>query len=413
MDYDDKETNVKSFCRVFVLMFLSMYCTTAVAQVVQISVYTKDSREPSSASAFYVGKTEDGNCVYVTAAHVFRGGFDSGEVILGDQRHTISEPTLGDDGADVAVFESAAKPTHGIKIVETCYAGSEIDMPGYGPYFHGRATRIDVRRGRWTQDSRVRLDSSRIVPGDSGCPAVGPDGVVGVVVGYESSNPNMVEIVHSKYILRTLSKRYVATQCGPRGCPIYIRPRVQQPMIGIGIPVGPPQIIHEAVPVPRPPQVYVPRQEQEEYDAPPVQQQPKPQPPAQPQASVGPKGERGERGERGEKGERGERGERGLQGPPGNAGASVTEEQVAAIVNAWLDANADVIKGQKGDTGPAGPVANIEQLEKRVATVEGKKFRILITNGKKVIDDESYVLGNMEESPVILDVNRLRGTSSE
>lgn len=376
----------------YLFVSLLALCNTAAAQVVQLDVVT-GANQKGKASAFYVGKTDDGMRVYVTAAHVFDGGFVKGNVILAGERYPISEPTVNDEGKDVAVFEAEASPAKGMNIAETCAEGDEIDMPGYGPLAHGRSKTIEVRKGTWTTDKRVRLRSSSIIPGDSGCPAFGPLGVVGVVVGYEVENPAMVEIVHSKHIIRTINRRYSATQCGPRGCPIYIRPRVQQPMIGIGLPVGPPRVIHEAVPVPRPPQVYVP---QETYDAPPVQQQ-QPVPEPDVRSYIGPKGERGERGP---------------QGPPGNDGTSVKQEQVEAVVNAWLDANIEQLRGPKGDKGDAGPVANIEQLEKRVTAAEQKKFRILITNGKKVIDDESYVLSNMEESPVILDVNRLRSSSS-
>lgn len=395
MDNRSKEVTMTRILYRYLLISLLALCNTAAAQVVQLEVFTGPEQSKGKASAFYVGKTDDGMRVFVTAAHVFDGGFVKGDVLLSGEKYPISEPTINDEGKDVAVFETEANPSKGMLVVETCAEGDEIEMPGYGPMAHGRSKTIEVRRGVWKADQRVRLYSSLIISGDSGCPAIGPKGVVGVVVGYDRDNPAMIEIVHSKHIIRTINRRYSATQCGPNGCPIYIRPRIQQPMIGFGLPVGPPRVIHEAVPVPRPPQVYVP---QETYDAPARPQEPEPKPDTQ--GYIGPKGERGERGER------------GPQGPPGKDGLSVTQEQVEAVVNAWLDANVGVIKGPKGDKGDAGPVANIEQLEKRVTAAEQKKFRILITNGKKVIDDESYVLSNMEESPVILDVNRLRSSSS-
>jgi len=103
-------------------------------------------------------------------------------------------------------------------------------------------------------------------------------------------------------------------------------------MIGIGLPIGPPQIVHEALPVQRPDTIYVPQQQ--------PQQQPQQ---TQPQVTQGPKGDKGDKGD---------------------PGMSITREQIEATVSAWLDSNREALRGERG---PAGEPFSREDLERVVS----------------------------------------------
>jgi hypothetical protein len=158
-------------------------------------------------------------------------------------------------------------------------------------------------------------------------------------------------------------------------------------MLGFGIPVGPPRVVGIAEPAP---QTYIP--------------QPQPQQiPQQPQTHY-------------VQGERGPAGPAGPQGPPGRDGKNVNQEQLEAIVTAWLDSNRDALRGEPGppgDPGPAGRDGNsadpdeLTAIASRLGELETRPFRIVISSEGKVIDDETYAPGE----PVVLDLQRLRKRS--
>jgi hypothetical protein len=98
----------------------------------------------------------------------------------------------------------------------------------------------------------------------------------------------------------------------------------------------------------------------------------------------------------------------GPQGPPGRDGRSVTQAEVESIVNAWLDANRDQLRGPQGPPGPAGSSASTAALETRLTSLEQRPFRIILSSDGKIVDDETYPAG----SPVVLDLKRLRSGSN-
>ena len=164
-------------------------------------------------------------------------------------------------------------------------------------------------------------------------------------------------------------------------CPIQIRPRVIQPMIGIGIPTGPPRIIGEAVRV-NPSPIYVPQQPQ-------YPKQPEPLRPVPDPAFIS-----------------GLAGQQGVPGPKGDRGAdgrSVTKTEVEATVNAWLEANRDALRGEPG------PSANIDALAARVKILEERKIRIITSDGSQIVDDETYT--GSEADPIVLNIRRLTNAS--
>lgn len=200
------------------------------------------------------------------------------------------------------------------------------------------------------------------VPGDSGGPVIieygnGKQAVAGLIIGYDTRTKD-VNYVHCRRIVD-----FVKTQYGScPTCPEYVRPIVRQPMIGIGLPVGPPEIL-------------IPRE--------------RPKQPAQPVA-IGPQGPQGP------------------SGPPGRDGASVDPQQVEAVVVRWLEQNREQLRGERGPAGPAGNAGSLPpDLESRLTELENRKLRIMIVDGanKTVLDDEEYAAGE----PVIFDLRRFKG----
>lgn len=387
------------------LLFLIGCECTCHAQVVRLYVEPTEGASLSAATAFYIGNTEDGSGVYATAKHVFTDGFHSGNVLILGTEYAISEPTLSED-EDVAIFESAGKPSRGLNLATDPGTG-EVEMPGFGPVMGDVLKKAVVRTGVLSTETDIQLTNGRIMQGDSGGPAVASGGAFGVVAGYYTDQPTVACIVPTRHLIKCLNRRYSATQCGPNGCPIYLRPRIQQPMIGIGLPIGPPRYVQEAAPVPRPPQVYVP--------------QPRPEQP-QYQTLVGPAGPRGEQGPAGKD---------GLPGCDGKDG-KVDQASIETAIVTWLESNKEDLKGQTGLTGPAGrsvekediqaavnkwlsenfkqptgsgePV-DLSSIESRLSAIEARKIRIVTSKGKVLVDDETY--SGSQDDPIILNIDRI------
>jgi len=260
--------------------------------------------------------------------------------------------------------------------------GESVRIPGFGPEYFGRtpSSFTGVLETGYVSGER----GLHPIPGDSGAPVViGENTVVGVVKGYET--PYQQTTYRSDYAEQRLKTVYTGVVkireclqqcyqgCPSTGCRIWLRNEYRQPIGFLGIPAGPPQRVQVAEPVPR---VFVPEDQ--------------PQRPVPDRISV--------------------QGPPGPQGPPGRDGRSVTQAEVEAIVNAWLDANRDQLRGPAGPPGPPGPSggsASTAALETRLTSLEQRPFRIILSSDGKVIDDETYRPGE----PVVLDLKRLRSVS--
>lgn len=251
--------------------------------------------------------------------------------------------------------------------------GEAISIEGAGPAAH-RSDEPMAFGGRILSDIRIKGDDGQhVISGDSGGPVLFQKGdqpcVVGIVCAVEArfgpSRRRQVPGAVSRYISCRKINAWLVGQYGncPHGiCPIRIRPQIQQPMFGIGIPLGPPRIVDTIEPAP--------------MVDPPV--------PCAP--IVGP---------------------RGPAGPAGRDGRSVTREDVEAVVNAWLDSNAERLRGPAGPAGPPGNAADTTEVEQRLSDLEYRPFRLILASEGKVIDDETYAPGE----PVVLDLQRLRNRS--
>lgn len=330
-------------------------------------------------TAFCIGETPEGNGVYLTAKHNLRDAEQVRIKVFGKWYQATAfnlHPT-----EDVASFEAPV-------IVQALNVGSEepsgerVRISGFGPEYFGRTACSFF--GVIDDGSVLGEKGLHPIPGDSGAPVViGEDTVVGVISGYDT--PYQRTSFRSDYAEQRLRTRYTGVirireclqqcyqPCPPGGCRIWIRQEYRQPIGFLGMPAGPVQRVNVAEPVPR---VFVP----EDQAAKPVPDQISMQ------------------------------GPQGPPGPPGKDGRSVTQEQVEAVVNAWLDANREQLRGPAGPQGPPGPAgssASTTALESRLTSLEQRPFRIILSADGKVIDDETYRPGE----PVVLDLKRLRSVS--
>jgi hypothetical protein len=280
------------------------------AQVVQLHTST------GKGSAVCVGTTEDDGQLFVTVRHNFEDGSD-GRIQFKGRWYAIENVELADD-ADLACFTASAR-TKPLPLFEgSLTQGTEVDVPGFGPLFNGRSDAMLVRHGRVEDLELVVNSDSQVVPGDSGCPVVYQDRTVGIVRAFFSDSPRQTQIIPAVKVHKFLTK--CQWQCGRGGC--YIRQRVRQPIAGLVIPIGPPQIETQIIPRPAP----APRPMPDENFA-------------EPKVVQGSRGERGERGPAGPAGKDGRDGADGADGRDGSDGKSFTAEELSVAVAAWLEAN--------------------------------------------------------------------------
>jgi hypothetical protein len=335
-----------------------------------------DGETPGKATAFCIGETSDGQGVYLTAKHNLRGADRIRIKVFSKWYEGVcinQHPT-----ADVASFEAPV-------LVEPMIVGSSeqpgqtVRISGFGPEYFGRtpSSFFGVLETGYVSGER----GLHPIPGDSGAPVViGENVVVGVISGYDT--PYQHTTYRSDYSEQRLKTRYTGVikireclqqcyqSCPPQGCRIWIRNEYRQPIGFLGLPSGPVQRVPIAEPVPR---VFVP------------EDQPRPVPD---RISV-----------------QGPPGPAGPQGPPGRDGRSITQSEVESIVNAWLDANRDQLRGPAGPPGPAGSSASTTAFETRLTSLENRPFRIILSSDGKVIDDETYNVNAGE--PVVLDLKKL------
>lgn len=354
-----------------VLIFLTLLCQLACCQVVRLSVNCSDGTQ-GLGTAWCCGQTDYGASVFVTVAHNFEGATSAEVAIAGQWRKVSRMRAYHAD--DVATFEVAGIACRWLPLADSVQAGESVEVYGYGPTFRGRKT--CTFRGRIVSDGIEGDGGLHPIPGDSGGPVMvrGAE-VCGIIQGYDTPT-----VYRSDYASQRLTTRYVTHTtirrclqqcyqyggCGPSGCPIWIRPQIQQPMIGIGIPTGPPRVVGVATPAP---QTYVPQ-------------------------SSGQPGPRGEAGPPGSPGPAGPAGERGAPG------RSVTRDEIEAIVSAWLDANREALRGQAGERGPVGPAGPSGRPGTSTAAIP---IEVVIVSDGQVVDREIYQPGE----PLVFDLKRL------
>lgn len=320
--------------------------SSAFAQVYPITcVYMEgDTKVEDKASAVCIGNSESGRSLLLTVKHAVDVPVPSIWITHESRLIRVTKLVRHKD-EDLALME-CDELLPGVPIGDETPIDSEVVVCGFGPSFaqikeelsfNGRIEEAGILRG---------ISGEHVMPGDSGgavvCSTSEGKALVGIITDHEGSTPAKSRRSYARTRARTgfvsAEKIYafVHTQygnCANGMCrPIRIRPSIRQPMIGIGLPIGPPQVVHEAVPVPRPDPIYVP------------QQQPQEQP--QQQITQGPAGPPGP------------------AGPRGEPGASVSKEDLARLVAIWLESNREQLRGERG---PAGESFSREDLERVVS----------------------------------------------
>jgi len=422
-------------------------------------------RIEGTASAACFANDSSGNSYLITAAHCVEINPESVWVSTETDWHQATRVLICDD-ADIAIIEVPIM-LRAIPIAEdNCPAGQPVLVEGYGPKLHRQLDSIGFRARIVSENLLIGDQGEHVVQGDSGGPVIltssnGP-AIAGVISGHEGKIAATSRHTFSRTKAKTIftptrvirrfvqsqyNRGYSQAQCGPQGCPIVIQPRVRQPMVGIGFPVGPPVVEGIARPVPTPPVIYQP--------------QPQPQPASDPVFYQGPPGPQGSPGVDGQAGPPGPPGQPGPPGAPGKDGRSVKREEVETAVVAWLESNREALRGEPGRDGQNGadgrdgipgergligvpseaeitavvdtwvgrndpkikeyirqivreqvsqlPGSSLSaEFETRLTAVESRPLRMILTNDGKTIDDETYAPGE----PVVLDLKRLRSNAN-
>lgn len=351
-------------------------------------------------TAFAIHSNERGS-ILLTCKHVVQDNPESVWIASNGDWHKCSYVKLHPT-EDVAIMECGVR-IKASSLIDAVPDGSLVVVDGAGPVLHKTdedwfftGVVSSVKTEHEDIFAVQNEDGLAIIQGDSGGPVyakteTGGYSVCGIVYGYPNTAPEGLirRSSHRAYKSASLFTpcrafaSWIETQygCGPQGCPIQIRKQVIQPVGPLGFPRGPARVIGIAEPVP---QQYVPvPQHPQEVIVRPI---------PDPIKITGPQGPPGP------------------QGPRGEPGMSITQEQVEATVNAWLDSNREALRGEPGPAGRDGQSADPAELaaiSQQVNELATRPFRIVISSDGKIIDDETYAPGE----PVVLDLKRLRSVS--
>lgn len=330
-------------------------------------------------TAVCIGSEDDegGPGVFLTCSHMLKN--NPGAVLVRKGIAWQFVVRANDPENDIAVLASACPAMHLPLAADDPPRGTPLEVVGYGQ-------RFQIRHGILAETSRdqptlirVHMQDSQVIPGDSGGPGITQTKeVAGIISGFETDNPMVTFITPVSRIRRCLQQAYRRYSCPPGGCPLYIR----QPIVGIGVPAGPPQIVAAPSLPPRDP-------------SPGVQGPPGPQGPA---------------------------------GPPGPRGEGIDKEHVEAVVSAWLSANKDQLVGPQGPPGERGMIGvpseeelqavvdtwvsrNDTKLKKMVqdaveTELQKRPTRVILSRGRppnaKIVDEEIIPFGK----PIILNLDK-------
>lgn len=311
---------------------LPVCCAESVV-VAAMSKTPNGSITESKGTAFVVYSNERGS-VLLTCKHVVRGSSEVWIAHSGDWHlcsHVYLHPT-----EDVAAMECNIR-LKATGLTENIPTGAEVIVDGAGPALH-KTEEEWFFRGRVVDEGEVRGEGGlAVIEGDSGGPVYVkmPDNMYaagGIAFAYPRTSPGGLtrRDQHCRFNTTTLytpTRKFMpwltAQYCPNGQCPIQIRPQVIQPFGPLGIPRGPARVIGIAEPVP---QQYTPVQ---------------PPQASQPSYVAGPPGRDGAQGP---------------PGPPGEPGRSVKQQEIEAVVNAWLDSNRELLRGRDGAPGDRGLV---------------------------------------------------------
>lgn len=255
-------------------------CCRADLMIVSTVRSVDGHREEHTGSAVCVASADGVGSLILTCRH--NVALDPRNVWVSDGRegsdwHWCHRVTMSDDPeCDLSILETrevySATPLADGDLPES----SAVTVVGLGPHIQGTGERLRFRANLIGEGALLGESGQHVIPGDSGGPVVvaGDDGaaVLGIVYGFDTPEDMHEEItrrrtqlashrVTTRFISASKIRQVISTQYSqscPNGmCPlpirtVRVRPQIQQPMIGIGIPVGPPRIVDTVEPVPDP-----------------------------------------------------------------------------------------------------------------------------------------------------------------
>ncbi len=334
------------------IIMLLILARDASGQTFRLRVSDDRGNEMGKATACCVGHLESGGSVLVTTAHNFREGRRA-EIWTGG-RWELAKVVERSEAHDVAVLELPHINLRSFRLADSFPSQrTGVVLGGFGAEYC-QTGEVREFEGQIASDmTAVGLAGEHSIPGDSGgfCATTDEEDVAllhGLIVGFENPNPRVIIkrrsdgadqrletiLVPASKITLCLQRRY-RVQCPPQGCPIYIRPQVQQPYFG-PIPIGPPKVVGVVDPLPTQPV------------------QPQLPLPADPEVVRSAIDDWLNANMDRVRGPAGPRGQDGADGSAGQPGRSVTQEQIEAVVNAWLESNRDAIRGAAGPAGRDG-----------------------------------------------------------
>lgn len=236
------------------LLLTLAIASTCNADALRIRVYTAEGMQQGT--CFTIGRTDSGAAVIITAAHVLEDARTI-QIAFRGRWCNVTE-YAADPSVDLAVMQSADIQTDNDLDLRDANGDQPAQIWGYGPEYHGRKAvgfSGRIRGSRFFGDGGLHA-----ITGDSGAPVVVDEAAVGVVSSIRwraatrsdySTRDASTEIVPAATVRMFVAQYYSGGQCGPNGCPIYVRPQIQQPRILGIIPAGPPQVVGVTPPIDR------------------------------------------------------------------------------------------------------------------------------------------------------------------
>lgn len=368
----------------FVFGMVVGFCSLASAAqwpVYQIKTINTSGNLHSQGSAVCVMNTRSAaaqpESLFITCAHVLEGATRA-YVYSGKEWYPIYNVATAQQD-DLATFEVAGRwPKVAGLAHDQTPENIDVVVCGHAPSAETIAFRAimfdDYLKGESTGEGGTWQHPAL---GDSGGAvlAQASSGYVlcGMIRGYSVESTNRKSAVKGKYVHYSRIKQFIRTRYGnvpvvretqysypscPTCPPVYSRPQIQiqQPIGFLGLPSGPPRAVEVAPIGTYRQQRYAPDPSEFIDSDPKLEPQSQPRPlPTPDDAFTEPKVVQGPKGERGERGERGPPGPAGPPGRDGVDGQSPSDEQIAAIVVAWMEQNRESIKGERGERGERGP----------------------------------------------------------
>ena len=252
---------VAVFAVILALTGINIPAAEADVYVISVTRFEQGRKVESLGSAVCVGTLKNPvSALFCTAAHTVRDNPNSVWVTLNDGvgwrecRNVRIHPS-----DDLATFELIGVKLDGIPVATGVREKIPVSICGYGPQLHKQKDRFCFRGTLYKRYIRGE-NGKHPIPGDSGGAvfAQSEDGrqvVAGIVHGYASEVPMETRDDSAGvrpltgYVSAVVIETWIRTQYGGcPTCPISIYPEVRQPVLGFGLPIGPPRVVGVAGP---------------------------------------------------------------------------------------------------------------------------------------------------------------------